>query len=306
MKLDKLKKTYLNNQIPKAHYIEKMFRIHKYLYDYSQFIKDTDIEKIEISDNSVVMMTREKIKIICDKNDRRIVPMEILNFGSYEKEETRMFLSLLDNGSYVFDIGANFGWYSLLFSKYFKNAKIFAFEPIKRTFNYLKLNIKLNNASNIKPFNLGFSDKNGEGVFYFRTAESASASLADLKEDRRAKRVVCKMARLDDFVRSKKLKVDLIKCDVEGSELLVFKGGREVITKNKPIIFAEMLRKWSAKFNYHPNEIISLLKSIGYECFTAKGGLLKKLAKMTDETVETNFFFLHLIKHGSKIKQLSR
>lgn len=306
MNLNKLKKAYLNNKIPKALYIEEMFKIHRYLYEYSEFIKNTDIEKIEISGDSVIMTTKEKIKILCDKNDLRIVPIEILNFNSYEKAEAEMALSLIENGFYIFDVGANFGWYSLLFSKYIKNAKIFAFEPITKTFNYLKANIKLNKATNILPYNLGFSNKKGESVFYFRSAESGSASLVDLKGDKKAQRVVCKMSRLDDFVRNKKLKIDFIKCDVEGAELLVFEGAEETIIKNKPVIFTEMLRKWSAKFNYYPNEIISLLKSIGYECFTTKNGKLKKFVKMNDYTTETNFFFLHSIKHISNIKKLSK
>ena len=173
------------------------------------------------------------------------------------------------------------------------------------TFKYLKINIRLNDASNLQAYNLGLSDQTGEQVFYFRPEESVSASIADLNEDKKARKVVCKIVRLDDFVSKKKLKVDFIKCDVEGAEILVFKGAIETISKNKPIIFAEMLRKWSAKFAYHPNEIIKLLKNIDYDCFTIKDGSLKKLLKITASTVETNFFFLHTKKHESKIRKLA-
>ena len=48
------------------------------------------------------------------------------------------------------------------------------------------------------------------------------------------------MLTLDEFVKGKKTKVDFIKCDVEGAELLVFTGGIKSIEKYKPIIFAEM------------------------------------------------------------------
>lgn len=53
-----------------------------------------------------------------------------------------------------------------------------------------------------------------------------------------------------------------------------------------------MLRKWSAKFNYHPNDIIQLLAGIGYRCFTAQNDKLVPFSRMDENTTETNFFFL--------------
>jgi len=110
--------------------------------------------------------------------------------------------------------------------------------------------------------------------------------------------------KLDNFISERKLKVDFIKCDVEGAELFVFKGGIETIKIHKPIILAEMLRKWATNFNYHPNEIIELLSDIGYRCFTAKGEKLIEFFTMDEKTVETTFFFLHSVKHNSKINSL--
>lgn len=100
------------------------------------------------------------------------------------------------------------------------------------------------------------------------------------------------------------LHVDFIKCDVEGAELLAFQGAKETLQRDKPIVFTEMLRKWAAKFNYHPNEIIMLFSTFGYRCFYADGEALKELLVMTDETLETNFFFLHCEKHEQVINKL--
>lgn len=71
--------------------------------------------------------------------------------------------------------------------------------------------------------------------------------------------VQCKLRTLDDYTAETKIRVDFIKCDVEGAELLVFKGAIDTIARDKPVIFSEILRKWSAKFNYNPNEIFDLL-----------------------------------------------
>ena len=80
---------------------------------------------------------------------------------------------------------------------------------------------------------------------------------------------------LDSVARKKGIRrLDFLKCDVEGGELLVFKGGLQTLQHHKPVIFCEMLRKWSAPFGYHPNDIITLLGELGYLCFTVKGKFL--------------------------------
>jgi hypothetical protein len=64
-----------------------------------------------------------------------------------------------------------------------------------------------------------------------------------------------------------------------------------------------MLRKWSLKFNYHPNEIIELLKIIGYKCFILQNERLREFYLMDESTTDTNFIFLHVEKHKSIIKE---
>jgi hypothetical protein len=108
--------------------------------------------------------------------------------------------------------------------------------------------------------------------------------------------------RLDEFIDENPVKIDFIKCDVEGAELLVYQGGLETIKRDNPIIFTEMLRKWSAKFNYHPNQIIDLMAEIGYDCFTVCDHNLSRFSLMDDTTLETNFFFLHREKHSQQIQ----
>jgi hypothetical protein len=64
------------------------------------------------------------------------------------------------------------------------------------------------------------------------------------------------------FVAKNNAKVDFIKCDVEGAELFVYQGAKATLMQQKPIVFTEMLRKWAAKFDYHPNDIIALFDEL--------------------------------------------
>jgi len=290
----------------KHEYIREMHKRHACLFEYSDFIKDTDISKIEITDDSVVITIRAKdIKLICDKKDERNIPIEILNFGSYEEEILAMVMKLIDNNHTVLDIGSNIGWYTINISKSKRDdIKIFSFEPIPKTFKYLQQNLHLNDISNVKAFNFGFSSEEKDVIFYYHEECSANASLANISEANNVEKIVCRVRKMDNFVNEYNLKVDFIKCDVEGAELFVFQGGIETIRKDKPIIFSEMLRKWTAKFDYNPNAIIRLLSEIGYRCFVATGERLTEFFAMDEETLETNFFFLHAEKHELKINSL--
>jgi len=48
---------------------------------------------------------------------------------------------------------------------------------------------------------------------------------------------------LDDYTEQKKIsKIDFIKCDVEGLELLFFREQQKALKKHTPIVFTELLR----------------------------------------------------------------
>jgi FkbM family methyltransferase len=251
------------------------------------------------------MTSRDKrVKMICPQGDHRVAPIESLNFLDYETIDSAMIMQLVSPNDCVVDIGANMGWYSINIAKTFPSCKVHAFEPIPKTYEYLEKNIKLNKMGNIFPHRFGLSSERKDLTFYFYPEGSGNASSANLSERKDAELVACHVEKLDDFVITNKLHVDFIKCDVEGAELFVFQGAIETLKLDKPIVFTEMLRKWAAKFDYHPNEIIMLFKSLGYHCYYAEDSALKKLDEMTDETVETYFFFLHSEKHKHLIHEL--
>ena len=56
---------------------------------------------------------------------------------------------------------------------------------------------------------------------------------------------------------------------------------------------AELLRKWSREFGYHPNDVIDLFAAKGYGCYVIAEGALAPFGRVTDETRETNYFFIH-------------
>lgn len=308
--IDELMKAYSQNKIDKYDYIDKMNKINKSLNYFSKRLKDTDIKKIEILDDELIFTTRkEGIKLYFSGLDRRGAPFEILNFGNYEEEDNYFLKCFIKEKDVIFDIGANIGWYTLLFSKWYSQSQIYSFEPVPTSYEFLIKNVQLNNSSkNIHLYNLGMSNFCGLEKFYFCPEGSVIASTKNLVDSKLAKLVKCNVITLDDFVINNKItKMDFLKCDVEGGELLVLKAGLSAINRFLPIIFIELYHGWAYKFGYHPNDIINLLKKMGYSCFYPTQKILKKIKNLDEEPNEErlNYFFLHNKKHRNLIHKFT-
>ena len=306
--LKRINELYVKDEIEKQEYIKQMHDIHLLLFDYSEYLKSTDIQKIDIRDDSVVMTSRmSTVSIVCDKYDYRTAPIEILNFKNYEKNESDMIFKICDkvisDSSVIFDVGANIGWYTVNLAKKFHTSTIYAFEPVKRTFDYLTTNCILNGVKNVTRVQSGLSNVEGKMDMYYYPEGAVNASLKNLTDREDIEIYSVNILTLDGFFKDNNLQgVDFIKCDVEGAELHVFQGGSNIISKYKPVVFTEILRKWSEKFNYHPNDIISQFREIGYRCFVVAGSNLREFLTVDEETIETNYFFLHSSKHADLIE----
>lgn len=312
MNIKDTKKEFKDNKISKVDFVTKMHEFHKVLFDFSENLKDTEISKIEIEDGKVIFTSRKTefhpggVRFFVDVLDKRVTPVDTFNFDQYEKEDSEMLYKLVSDNDTIFDIGANIGWYSNHLSKKLPGSTIYSFEPIPETYAQVKKNTELNQSKNIHLNNFAFADKKQTLTFFYSPTVTGASSSVNITENSNMVKLECEANTIDHFVKEKNIdKIDFIKCDVEGAEFFVYKGGAESISKYKPIVFTEMLRKWAAKFNYHPNDIIAFFKQFGYNCYTSHNGKLILTNTVTEETLETNFFFLHPEKHAAKIKSLS-
>ena len=208
------------NEIEKSEFIKLMYaEHHAHLFDYVGYLSKTNIKLIEITDDGVVMTSRDRgIKIACSEKDYRIAPIETLNFFDYEKNESDMMERLIGKGDTFFDIGANIGWYSINIASAIRDVKIFSFEPIPKTYAQLNKNIQLNVLKNIVTYNFGFSDRDDEFPFYYYPEGSGNASSANLTGRDDVEVVNCKVKTLDDFTAETGQHINFIKCDVEGAD----------------------------------------------------------------------------------------
>jgi FkbM family methyltransferase len=301
MSVSELKRAFKRGAIEKSAYIAAMLAHHEALFEYADFIKDTEIRRIEIGDDGIVFTLRNiPFTIRCPASQARVAPIEILNFDRYEPDEAAAVQGVLGSCRTILDVGANIGWFSLWFAHFAPTAQIHAFEPAPESYRFLAQNITANWLEpRILAHEFGLSERSGTFDLHSYPTGSTNASLANVAQAQAATTVAVRVATLDDWARESGAVPDFIKCDVEGAELLVFKGGEHIITRDQPIIFTEMLRKWSKAFGYHPNDAIAFLGRLGYQCHAIGPKGLTRFDHMTDESLETNFLFLHRERHRS-------
>jgi FkbM family methyltransferase len=302
-----LRQNLIAGRIGQLEYLAQRNEFNKLIFEYADEIKTTDIEEIEIGQGEVVFMLKPLgIKMLSDKGCRS-APLEILNFGSYEKKESSFLFQMIKDNNVVFDIGANVGWYSIQIASRFDNIIVHSFEPFSQTFQILKKNIKLNNLKNVVLHNIALGESEESADFYHYQNGTTVSSRVNLVDSKHAVKVKCQMSTIDSIVSDLQLsKLDLIKCDVEGSELSVINGGLKSIRTFLPIIYLELFHGLCEKFNYTPDDVIVLLEKFGYRCFKIYENYLSPVKKIGKKYTEYNFFFLSPKKHKKIINKFSR
>lgn len=308
-----LRKLYAqkNSKEEQSKIAKQIFLLINDVYQFRKIMNNNICREICIQEDDVYGVFENNgiiVKMGLDQKDMGAIPYTILIEGNYEKEEGEMvekLTSYLESQFIMFDIGANLGWYGINEKKRFPECRIDFFEPVPNTYNKLKKNLQLNDICDCHVNNVCVGNKEGIIEFYYDTVASGASSMVNLRELTTTEVINVQMITLDEYAKKSNIKqLDFIKCDTEGSEFLVLQGGKECIEKYKPIIFSEMLRKWSAKFDYHPNDIIRFLKKIGYECYVIQGDKLKRIYEVSENTIQTNYFFLHQEKHRNIIQEI--
>ena len=170
-----------------------------------------------------------------------------------------------------YDVGANFGYYSLKMSQ--NCEQVHAFEPVSRTFQILEKNILKNQLKNVKTEKLALSDEAGiKTINLYNSSGNNSFFKRNLPRHHLVQFIgteEVKVGTLDSYLtREGILPPEIIKIDVEGAELAVLRGGRETIANHTPVLFVEYLSMTSDDAGYQKEEIIAeILRAGDYEIF---------------------------------------
>lgn len=185
----------------------------------------------------------------------------------FESLTISLIKKYVKKGDIVLDIGANIGMYSILISRIIGHTgKVYAFEPDPTTAYYLKENLRLNNCLNVVVLQLALSEENGKIILNKPEGSGDSFNYISKTETENQSNDSIGAIRLDDFLEANKIgRIDFVKMDIEGAELLCMKGAKEImLAKLKPVIVTEVFEPWCNRFDYTSFELLSFISRYGY------------------------------------------
>ena len=170
-----------------------------------------------------------------------------------ELQTKRWFVENMRRDWVCFDVGANIGYYSILFSRLAPEGRVYAFEPTD-TIGLLQKNLAHHTARNVEPIKVAlgsFSGRLTENVFRI-WGQPAERKEYDFET-------------IDNMVNTLHLdRLDCLKIDVDSFDFDVLRGARSTLERFNPWIVIE-LNHALAKRNQTVNEALEWLVSRGYE-----------------------------------------
>jgi FkbM family methyltransferase len=192
--------------------------------------------------------------MMLDLTDKGIHKDLFLN-GIREPQATKYLREILEPDWTVVDIGANIGYYALQEANLVE--EVIAIEPSPANCEVLETNVDLNGYENIEVHQLAIGDKECDMPFELNRACNWNSIAANGKGD-----ISVKVVRLDRFMNGSK--VDFVRMDVEGYEMNVLRGMKQILAESKPRIFIEVHRDKLKDFGSSQTELLEYLDFYGY------------------------------------------
>jgi FkbM family methyltransferase len=201
------------------------------------------------------------------------------NWGNAHNNGFKLCIETCRGKRCVIDIGAHIGLVALpAASVIAPEGRVICFEPARANRDLLVKHAAHNGLSNIvvQPYLVG--KKPLIGVPFFEMNEPTGMnSIAVGRDPQNYHETICEQVSLDSYCNAHALRPEVIKIDVEGAEIGVLQGPRDVIARYHPMIFLSI----------HPREIVSLggsvealadlIKELGYTLREIDGQIPQQL-----------------------------
>jgi len=246
--------------------------------------------------NDMLRRIVHRVHALVVKGGRDVPPLAV------EKAEECFYINYLQPGMTVFDVGANVGELSLLFSRFVgTSGKVHAFEALEETFERLRTVITSTGRSNLILNNIGVADVTGaRGINVYDRNHSGWTTFAvrpllkygiDMKPVRQE---MIKTVSIDDYCHELEIpRIDLLKIDVEGAEYQVLRGAEKMLREKRVAVCVFEFGQTTFDMGNDPAEIARFMKQCGYSLENIVNG---QPVFPGGEQVETAHFSMHICR----------
>ena len=218
------------------------------------------------------------------------IPQDIYLTGDFESTSSAIAKKLLKPGDTVVDVGANIGYFSLLFAHCVGNTgSVYSFEPVPALASKLEKNVELNHFGQVIVSTIALSDHRGTARFY--SGPEDNTGLSSLREPRQSSGSFdAELAPFDDLVKDSSA-ITLVKIDVEGAELQVLRGMERLLRNARPNLLLEVTDTFLRELGDSASSLLAFLDQFGYVCYLIGDGLTLLEKSQNDLPKQWNALF---------------
>ena len=222
----------------------------------------TCIDEAAACDDVDLIIPVQDLRFIVPASDRWVVP-HLLKYRCWEPHLTRFLRQRLQPADTFIDVGANFGYFTVLCAPLVE--RVIAFEPARRTHRYCESNIALNRLTNVELRRCGLWT---ESTTLQMMNDPCGVNATITSSNDAGPREAIEVVSLDALLAEGHLRVsriDMIKMDVEGAELAALKGMTRTIARFRPTIVMEANRPMLATFGVTIDDVWEFFRSASYD-----------------------------------------
>ena len=192
------------------------------------------------------------------------VPYEAMVWARQEEEnELRALQTLLSPGDHFVDCGANVGLWSLVAAgRVGASGYVTAFEPNPYAYRRLVRNVAVSGlvGRRISAINVAVAAESGEVAFEM----GAQHNLGRIVSESSAASTCVPAVALDDQLGDAPIRA--LKLDIEGGEAAALRGAEQILTVQRPWVWAEFNVTISGVERIGDWDVFALLQKFGYQC----------------------------------------
>ena len=207
-----------------------------------------------------------------------IFSWHLAKYRAFESDNTNFLTQNLgyESGGLFVDVGANFGWFTCLFSRIAgAGGKVVAFEPAKDNLALLRTNLRNNNLKNVEVIENAVGAEPGKAPLHLAPATNPGmhSFVAMPHTQPSEEEQTVDITTLDIALRLHPGKIRLLKIDIEGYEIDALLGAKETLARCERIL-VEYSPGFLNAAGHRPSDLLQIIRNAGFVIHKLdKGGM---------------------------------
>lgn len=203
------------------------------------------------------------IKLRCYPDSRSTAA--VVYCGLYDYDDMNFLLRYLRTNDSFLDIGANVGVYTLLAASKIRAGYIYSFEALAKNYARLQENIRLNQFTQVKTYEIAVSNQTGTIALNLAEGDSMPFITSTLTTNT----ITVATDTLDNLLQNQPItNLTLAKIDIEGAELLALEGATSLLKQQSPRVWILEINETVHHFGHQKQDIVNFLHSYGYQLYS--------------------------------------